>query len=48
VLFVAVSIEVMILAFNRGRCPLTGIAARYTKDRKENFDNQIPLVKPVV
>lgn len=28
---------------NRGRCPLTTIAARYTDDRRDNFDIYLPL-----
>ncbi len=35
-------IEVAILAANRMRCPLTGIAARYTDDRSDNFDIFLP------
>lgn len=35
-------IEVAILAVNRMRCPLTGIAARYTDDRSDNFDIFLP------
>jgi hypothetical protein len=35
--------EVLILAFNKFKCPLTGIAARYTSDRKDNFDIYLPL-----
>ena len=31
-------VEVLILASNRLRCPLTGVAERYTKDRSDNFD----------
>jgi hypothetical protein len=33
----------MVIIFNRWRCPLTGIAARYTDDRQENFDIYLPL-----
>ena len=29
--------------FNRLRCPLTGVAARYTEDRQDNFDIYLPL-----
>ena len=36
-------VEVAILAANRMRCPLTGIAARYTDDRRANFDIYLPL-----
>ena len=35
-------IEVAILAANRMHCPLTGIAARYTDDRSDNFDIFLP------
>jgi hypothetical protein len=38
-----VLVEIMILAFNRMRCPLTAIAARYTEDRRPNFDIYLPL-----
>jgi hypothetical protein len=33
-----VLIECIVLAANRGRCPLTGVAARYTEQRTANFD----------
>jgi len=32
------AIEIAVLALNRARCPLTAVAARYTDDRKPNFD----------
>ncbi|MFZ4690635.1 MAG: hypothetical protein ACOYLS_15470 [Polymorphobacter sp.] len=35
--------EVLILAVNGMRCPLTGIAARYTENRAANFDIFLPL-----
>ena len=38
-----VLIEVVVLGFNRLRCPLTGVAARYTEDRRDNFDIYLPL-----
>jgi len=38
-----VLLEVLILFLNRMRCPLTGIAARYTPLRAENFDIFLPL-----
>ena len=38
-----VLIECAILAFNRMRCPLTAVAARYTEDRRANFDIYLPL-----
>jgi hypothetical protein len=38
-----VAMEVAILAFNRMRCPLTDVAARYTTERHDNFDIYLPL-----
>jgi hypothetical protein len=38
-----VTIEVLVIAFNRGSCPLTGVAARYTDDRQDNFDIYLPV-----
>jgi hypothetical protein len=38
-----VLLECAILAFNRGRCPLTDLAARYTHRREDNFDIYLPL-----
>lgn len=38
-----VFIEVLILAVNRMKCPLTGVAAKYTEDRSDNFDIYLPL-----
>ena len=38
-----VCIEVAVLTFNHLRCPLTGVAARYTEDRRDNFDIYLPL-----
>lgn len=43
VLIGIVLIEVIILAANRMRCPLTAVAARYTDDRRDNFDIFLPL-----
>ena len=37
-----VSIEVVVLAANRWRCPLSMVAARYTEDRRANFDIYLP------
>jgi hypothetical protein len=34
--------EVLVLVYNRWRCPLTGVAARYTQDRRHNFDIYLP------
>jgi hypothetical protein len=35
--------ECLALALNRGRCPLTDVAARYTDDRADNFDIYLPI-----
>ena len=43
VLIGVVLIEVLILIANRLRCPLTGVAARYTEDRSDNFDIYLPV-----
>ena len=43
VLAAAVLVEVAILAANGMRCPLTAVAARYTDDRRDNFDIYLPL-----
>jgi membrane-bound metal-dependent hydrolase YbcI (DUF457 family) len=37
-----VFVEVAVLAVNRMRCPLTPLAARYTADRRDNFDIYLP------
>ncbi len=42
VLVAVVMVEVVILAVNGMRCPLTGVAARYTDDRRDNFDIYLP------
>jgi hypothetical protein len=42
-LFGIVAVEVVVLAFNAWTCPLTSVAARYTSDRKANFDIYLPL-----
>ena len=34
--------EVAVLAANKWRCPLTALAARYTTDRRANFDIYLP------
>ena len=34
--------EVAILMWNQWRCPLTSIAARYTHERRDNFDIYLP------
>lgn len=38
-----VLVECVILAFNRGRCPLTDVAGRYTDECRDNFDIYLPL-----
>src|ERR1035437_4072028 len=38
--------ECLVLGLNRGRCPLTDMAARYTDDRAGNFDIYLPLWLP--
>jgi hypothetical protein len=37
-----VLVEVAIIVANAWRCPLTGVAARYTDDRRDNFDIYLP------
>lgn len=34
--------EVAVLVVNGLRCPLTGVAAKYTGDRSDNFDIYLP------
>lgn len=34
--------EVVVLVLNRMRCPLTPVAARFTEDRRPNFDIYLP------
>ncbi len=34
--------EVLVLAVNRMSCPLTPVAARFTADRRPNFDIYLP------
>ena len=38
-----VPLECAVIAANRGRCPLTDVAARFTEERAENFDIYLPL-----
>ncbi len=41
--FIAVVfLEVLVLALNRWRCPLTVVAERYSEDRSDNFDIYLP------
>ena len=42
-LIAVVALEVAILLANHMRCPLTAIAARFTRDRRDNFDIYLPL-----
>jgi hypothetical protein len=37
-----VFLEVAVLVLNRWRCPITSVAARYTADRRANFDIYLP------
>ncbi len=37
-----VFMEGLVLVLNGWRCPLTDIAARYTSDRRDNFDIYLP------
>ena len=37
-----VTVECAVLALNRCRCPLTGVAGRYTEQRADNFDIYLP------
>lgn len=37
-----VFVECAVLAVNHGRCPITDLAARYTDDRRANFDIYLP------
>jgi len=39
----AVLVEVGVLLVYGWRCPLTGVAARYTEGRRGNFDIYLPL-----
>jgi hypothetical protein len=37
-----VLVEVAVLVFNRWRCPLSSVAARYDNDQRANFDIYLP------
>jgi polyferredoxin len=37
-----VAVEAVVLIFNGWVCPLTSVAARYTDDRRPNFDIYLP------
>jgi polyferredoxin len=43
VLIGVVLVEVAVLVVNGMRCPLTHVAARFTDDRRDNFDIYLPL-----
>jgi len=38
----AVAVESVVLVANSWRCPLTDVAAKYTEDRRPNFDIYLP------
>ena len=38
-----VLVEVVVILANAWRCPLTDVAARYTDDRRDNFDIYLPV-----
>jgi hypothetical protein len=42
VLMGLVAVEVLVLALNTWQCPLTAVAARYTSERRANFDIYLP------
>ena len=42
VLIGLVTAETLVLAVNRWACPLTAVAARYTEERRANFDIYLP------
>ena len=42
ILTAIVLLECAALAVNRGKCPLTNLAARFTTDRADNFDIFLP------
>ena len=42
-LIAVVCLECLVLVLNGMRCPLTDVAARYTDDRRDNFDIYLPL-----
>jgi len=42
VVIAIVAVEVLVLALNRWSCPLTPLAARYTDERRDNFDIYLP------
>jgi hypothetical protein len=42
ILTIIIIAECGVIALNHGRCPLTDVAARYTQDRRDNFDIYLP------
>lgn len=42
IISVVILFECAVLAMNRGRCPLTDWAGRFTDDRADNFDIYLP------
>ena len=38
ILTVIIVVECAVLTLNKGRCPLTNLAARFTENRPDNFD----------
>jgi len=42
-LTVVILIECGVIALNRGRCPMTNLAAHFTPDRADNFDIYLPV-----
>jgi len=42
ILTVLILVECGVLALNRGRCPLTNWAGRFTDERGDNFDIFLP------
>jgi len=38
-----VLVECVVILVNRGRCPLTDLAGRYTEERADNFDIYLPV-----
>jgi len=43
ILSAIVLLECLVVLLNGWRCPLTGVAARYTEERADNFDIYLPL-----
>jgi hypothetical protein len=42
ILTVIILAECGVIALNKGRCPLTNLAARFTEDGADNFDIYLP------